>query len=396
MNCPYCQKTTDPSYNYCINCEQQVKCKNCGEILVPNKSKCLNCGVALIVDNPIALMNEFTLEETYSNKSSSRSVRGKLSDTAIAQVAAMISSQTRQFVPQINRKKTSPGQFALPFDTQQPEPIDTVTDTESDSRFEPSNIKADTSLSRFFVKDGEADLVAQTKDFKGKNKKEQQIRFMLMFVGAYKELYHKPVPNQQSIFNALANSNMLDINAKAIHFQTVKKYLTSLDQGLVLNFEGEKEIKNIIADMQDDTKIGFTNWDKPAKARGKQSRLSAETEKTLKEWIDRALPSNFENFDIRSLKKPIHYAMLSIYLLTKEFKVAEAVQPALIYKYLKGKFATISSPEASIKRTLTKPESGSFLLKNGDGNYYLTPKGEEEVKKWVIRTETMDSKNGTE
>ena len=84
--------------------------------------------------------------------------------------------------------------------------------------------------------------------------------------------------------------------------------------------------------------------------------------------------------------------MVSIYLLTKEFKVAEAIQPALIYKYLKGKFSTISSPESSIKRTLTLPESGSFLLRNGYGNYYLTIPGEEEVKKWLTDEKEIEPK----
>jgi hypothetical protein len=79
--CPYCETQISEKYNFCLNCERQVKCKCCGELLVVGKSRCLVCGEGIVSqESSQAQMNEFSLEEKQTTKSASRRINARFSN----------------------------------------------------------------------------------------------------------------------------------------------------------------------------------------------------------------------------------------------------------------------------------------------------------------------------
>jgi hypothetical protein len=378
--CPFCNSQVEDKYNFCTNCEKQIKCVFCSEALIPNKSKCFKCGKSPESDIP-STMNEFTLEEKQSRGSSSRSVKGKLSDSAITSVAALLS---RTSLPIWSTKgidkKRSDGQLPLLAELSD----DTLEgkDIQHEEQKDTPRSDRDIKIQKYFEEDGNGSIIAKTIDFKGKNKKGQQINFMILFAGAYKSFFHKPVPTEQIFFDALKVKNMLDINVKTTYFKyVVTHYLMKVGNGYSLANPGETEIDRILIEMDDITKPGFTDWDKIGKSRGKPNHLTDEMDKKIKTWIDK--DANTGTFDIRTLKGPTQYAMFSIYLLTKSLKVLQSVTTPIMYEYLVGKFSTIPHSKDAIRKSLTRQKNAGRFKKASDGGFYLTPNAETEVAGWL-------------
>jgi hypothetical protein len=374
-NCVYCESLINNEYNFCVQCEKQIKCLKCGEFLLANKTKCLKCGTLITNDDrPQSLLNQLTLEESQTKNSSSRSIKGSLSDTAIVHIASLLSSGMSRPVSGNKARKTdaAAGQVALPF---MEENVDSITNQENTTNGSLHFQSGTDKVLKYFVKDGSS-LATKTIDFKGSNKKEQQIRLMLLFVAAYTAIYGKPVPNQQTIFDSLERNNMLDINAKAKHYKFVEtNYLMQVESGYSLKIEGEKEVEKIINEMEDKTKIGFTDWDKPGKTRANKA-LDDENNKKIKEWLETDL--NIGTFDIRTLQTPTKYALFGLYLLSVILKVGKAFSYSVVYEYLSKKF-TIPVGKDAIRKALSAKGNASRFEKSSDGSYYLTPTGEKEV-----------------
>ncbi len=90
-NCSYCDVLIDEAYNFCVSCEQQVKCLVCGSYLIKDKSKCLKCGTSLSVSQTVAApMNNFSLEEEQTESNYSRKLNLSFTDTAIDKVASVL------------------------------------------------------------------------------------------------------------------------------------------------------------------------------------------------------------------------------------------------------------------------------------------------------------------
>ena len=380
--CIFCEVQNPEEYNFCQSCEKQIRCLSCGKTFVKDKSKCLFCGKLLDVEVESNHFNELTLEQSITQKSSSRTFKGKLSDAAITQVAAVLSKTSPIFPSQTQlRKKTNVGQPELPLFSQQ-------DDTEIPEVSLPKADAGKPSASKYFIKNGDT-LAAKTIDFKGTNKREQQIRFMLFFVAAFNELQGKPVPTQKMIFDALDSNNMLDVHAKATHYKfTETNYLMQVDGGYAVKLEGEREINLILEEMADASKSGYKDWNKPGKPRSKSKAKNTNDEK-INEWL--GIDPTIGEFDIRLLKTPTKYSMFGIYVLTKKISVTTSVSYSALHTYLSKKFTHPVKKDA-IRKALNRPTNASRFLKTPEGDYYLTPQAEKDVAKWLT-SGTVDQKD---
>lgn len=94
--CQYCGAELDDRYNFCLNCNHQVKCTNCGGMLVRDKQICFVCGQPLVSQTGAqGQLNEFTLEEEQTENSAQRRINGRFSDEAVAHAAALLGGLTR-------------------------------------------------------------------------------------------------------------------------------------------------------------------------------------------------------------------------------------------------------------------------------------------------------------
>ncbi len=140
----------------------------------------------------------------------------------------------------------------------------------------------------------------------------------------------------------------------------------------------KSRIDTIIVEIFDSSINGFDLSGK-TKQGNRGSRNKSDEMNLLNEW--KSKHSTLESFDIRSLGTIVNYALFSLYEITKEIKVAESVKPTLAFKYLEMRYKTISVKKEAFVKALTKKENKTLFGKTGDQGYFLTPKGELDIKK---------------
>ncbi len=209
--CPYCNFEISEEYNFCLNCDSQVKCTHCAKLLVPGKTCCFVCGNPLVSKElPQTQMNEFTLEEKQTTKSASRRINGRLSDDAFGQAAALFGGMSpSRLVHQSAEINSPPSKKLLSLPQDNPDEADQVVEgyhsVEQSSTLSGNEDDRDRAF-QFFEVDGEAELVAKVTDYKGKTKKEQQQRFILVYVWAFLHIFGRAVPSKEHINSAAKRS----------------------------------------------------------------------------------------------------------------------------------------------------------------------------------------------
>lgn len=377
--CPYCNSISPEQYNFCINCEIQIKCLQCGSLLVANKSRCLSCGKRIEeADTGSASINRFTLEEKSTSKSSYRKIEGHLSDNAFGQAASLFGGlpQTRPSSSHQPRIIHEASRLALPNS----HPVITETDSsfeESKGGDEAITVTPEmppshhTSMpidraQRYFDLDSDSELIARMSDFKGVNKQEQQKRFMILYVWAYALILGKPEPSKKIILAALSKKGFSDSNSFK-HFSSIEnKYFSKAGGGYRINLDGEKEVNRILNEIENDSIRGFQDWDK-VKPRERSARLNKDISERIDRWVD--MPVDINNFDVRKLKKASNYALFTIWVLTSRLKVEKAVKPVEIFNYLKRKYAHVPVTQKTINAALARPYNASVIEKTSDGGY---------------------------
>jgi hypothetical protein len=401
-HCPYCNSATPDQYNFCINCEMQIKCLQCGVLLVANKSRCLGCGKRIEEHNAASgAINKFFLEESQTTETASRKIEGHFTDTAIGQVAAILGGLSNYQVMPISQVRNE-------TEVVRPALLDShpVSLGEVESSVEPLNngnqvirTVSETHSSelekaqQYFELDNENDIVARLSDFKGMNKQEQQKRFMVLYVWAYGLIIGKPEPSRRTIMNALATRGFSDSNSSKHFIDIENKYFTKVGEGYKINRDGDREVDRIIDEIEDHKIKGFQDWGK-VKSREKPSRLNKDISDRIDKWVD--MPIDINNFDIRTLKTPTNYALFAIWLLTSQLDVDKAVQSVEIFNYLARKFTHVPVKQENISAALKRPYNASFIERTADGKYYLTPVGEEKVTSWVQKGLQVDASSGSD
>ncbi|HEY9692316.1 MAG TPA: zinc ribbon domain-containing protein [Oculatellaceae cyanobacterium] len=385
-NCPYCDVLVDEAYNFCISCEQQVKCQVCGSYLIKDKSKCLKCGTSINTSQITATpLNNFSLEEEQSESNYSRKLNLSFTATAIDKVASVLSD----YVPLTPSKKTKPvaqpqQQLALPFLQT---PVENNPSTQSEITDEDivettgKNVSDNHSASDYFEKDGQGILISTTPDYKGKNKKLQQQRFSLLYVWAYNILYEEPVPSKEHLNQAAKKNGVYDTNYSTNLNHIANLSFIKSDDTFKLNPGGRSEVLKVLSEMQDSDLSGFEYWGKTRKNTNRGSRITKEDSQKIEEWVQ--MPSRFDSFDVRTLDTAYKCALLALYDITKELKIQDAVKPGVAYNYLIKRYKTISVTKENFSKALSNTkEYSKYFSRTSEGQYYLSPEAESLVEGW--------------
>jgi hypothetical protein len=390
FDCPYCGAKIDDKYNFCLNCNRQVQCIHCKELLVPDKPICFVCGKPIAAqETSQTQMNEFTLEEKQTKSSASRSIKGRFSDEAFGQAVAFLGGlpQSRPLSQPPTIQKSQPQALPLPATAEQLEyqhvesstieaEIPSSISTHSDG---PSG-DAKTRAAHFFETDGDGQLISMVTDYKGENKGDQQKRFMLLYVHAYNHHFGKPMPSEKVLFSAMRGRSIFDSNCYGYFDSVTSRYLVKTESGFRVNLDGQKEIELIVPQVEDQTRKGFQDWDKPGKPRSKRSSLNKDDVVLLNKWID--IPFDLD-FDIRKLKKVGNYVLFGYWLLTKKLDAAKALKSAVVFEFLKRKYTLVPGTPKAFSSALRRSYNSPYFQKTSEGLYYLTPEGESRVQKWL-------------
>jgi hypothetical protein len=323
-------------------------------------------------------MNEYSLDEKHTPKSSSRSIKLRFTDNAIDKAGAFLGGQAagqapvHRIMPQASPFQQPPK--ALPFaqnDEVSEEYAESVEQTEAVSGADERNVFS------IFEKDGD-DIIAVVSDFKGKTRKEQQQRFALLYVWGYQQVFDKSVPSDKSVLAALRKKEGLyDRNFYGYLDQITKQFLVKGLTGLKVNMHGSKEVDLIIAEINDDDIEGYAYWDtKPGR---KRASMNKDDEKEVKEWV--GMEVNIGGIDVRSLGNATNHAMFAVWSITRGLRLIDAVKSVMAYAYLTQKYSTVSVKYNAFGKALS--QNKAKFSKNPSGLYYLTPEAEGEVESWI-------------
>jgi hypothetical protein len=385
--CPYCNTEVNEKYNFCRNCKRQVKCTQCKEPLEVNEVMCFVCGSSSTSQEASqAPMNEFTLEEKQTTKSSYRRINGRFSD-AFGQNAAGLFGLMPQarLIPEPRRNIPTYQQHVLPapIDNQDGFTDQPINNFDSDDQIVPPlphDESRDKAL-RFFEITGEEELVAKVTDYKGKSKKEQQQRFVVLYIWAYSHIFGRAVSSKDHMNSAAKRASLYDRNFTTYFEQVAKTYLMSSDAGYKLNSPGIVMAAKIIDEMEDESKKGSPYWDAISKPARKRASLSKEDTQKVNQWVE--MPLEVGSLDVRALGSATNHAMFALWAITKELGVIPAVKPKMAYLYLTTKFTTVSVKLGAFTKSLSRPTNASRFNKNANGFYYLTEEAEREVQSWT-------------
>lgn len=384
-NCPYCDFLIDEAYNFCVSCEQQVKCLTCGSYLIKDKSKCLKCGNFLNTPQTAATpMNNFSLEEEQSDSNYSRKLNLSFTDNSIDKVASVLGGYV-PLVPPKSPKPVAQQQLALPFlqtseENEQLDQSEIMTDEAVETT--AKNVLDNNSPSDYFEKDGQGFLISNNHDYKGKNKKLQQQRFSILYVWAYNSLNRELVPNDH-LTQAAQRNGVYDQNYPTYLKEAANRFFTKLDGTFKLNPSGRAELSKIHAEMQDSDLSGSEYWNSTRKKSSRSPRATKEDAQRVEQWVQ--MPSKFDSFDVRGLNTRSDLAILALYDITKELKVETSVKPSLAYEYLTKRYKTVSITNKNLSDTLSDKRYKKYFERTSEGLYYLTQESESLAESWISK-----------
>ena len=386
-NCPYCNVEIDESFNFCVECERQVKCLSCSVLLLRNKSKCLSCGFPLQESQTNSVpMNTFSLQEEQSEQGYSRNINLSFTNETASTVASVVGGYVPFSAPsnrqQVVTIKQQQQPILPPF--QVSEQIEKDTYRSQDNTEKEIQDSSDTNYaSNYFEKDDNGYLVSKFPDYKGKNKKLQQQRFNLLYVWAH-ELYFNSSVSKEHLNQASKINGIYDRNYANYLKDTANRFLINNSDTFKLNPTGKGEVDKILSEIQDSELKGAEYWN--PKKRNNSPRTNKEDEQKIEQWLQKK--SRFDDFDIRTLKTAADLAILALYELTKELKVEESVKPTLAISYLLKRYTTISKSKRTIKESLAHKNYNKFFCRTDEGKYYLSPEAEKLAESWLTANNT--------
>lgn len=398
--CVYCQSDLDDRYNFCLTCNQQVKCTNCNGELVRDKTFCFHCGQPLVSQTVYrGQANEFTLEEKQTKSSSHRRINGHFSDEAFGQVAALFGGLTGS--RPVNPLPTTYHQEPLiPIESSDGHVLDQTNELHgAGDRIPPHDPPASddqdgsdkTKALELFKPHGENEVNAIAVDFKGKTWKEQQRRFILLYVWAFNEILGHLVPAKDNVIEAMKKVNVYDKNNTSKHYQEfANEFLLSTDQGLELNIPGSLLLRDVLTEISSEDE-GYVYWKKTTKPSPKRTSLNKEDEQQVNEWVEKSVDTG--DFDIRSLRNGTQWGMFAVWSITKRLGATSAVKPPMAYRYLTKKYTTVPVNQNAFSEALRRKNNANKFQKNADKNYYLTQQAEKEVESWIAAGKVEDTAN---
>jgi hypothetical protein len=252
-----------------------------------------------------------------------------------------------------------------------------VEEPVADEDVEVSVPQVATGYARFFERSGDRDLICLHSDFKGANKKAQQERFILLFVGAYEEAFGTPGPSRDVIYAAARQAQVYDGNLHK-YVDRMMNYMVFANGTFKLNEEGRDEANRVSADVADKAKKGF-DWRASAKPHRNGGGASNDEKSLVQGWVD--LDIDIGKIDVKGLKGT-HQAMFALWSLTTVLKVVKAVKPMLAYSYLKQKYTTIGGKQTSLSSAMTHERNRKLFGKNDKGEYFPTAESDVLVETW--------------
>jgi hypothetical protein len=395
--CQFCKQETPADINFCVACDNQIKCLECNHKTYAGKTFCLKCGKPLL-EKPSAnqAQNQYERDVEKNGDNYKEHTRFQLTDNAVREIAPYVVSQT---MPDAYNPNV-PVPPALPNRQAEEETVDTTYEdatppkasaseageqskSESQSEHKSDTANSNSQLNKYFEKDGNA-LISKGNDFKGQVWSDQQRNFIILYTQAHKELLGKPIPNKEAYKSLAIKLNLADPNNFTTHVnKQVAAFMSQKSDGLILNTAGEKELSKVLALMEDDSKKGQAYWSRSTTPTKPLSVLNKDDKDKVTQWISESGDITLGELDIRDISFARDYALLSSWIIIHHLKKASAVKWNEAFMFLTTKYKTTAVNGQAFSRAMQSKEGEKFFTKNGEGLFYLTSAGQQWVEDWI-------------
>ncbi|MEH1812605.1 MAG: zinc ribbon domain-containing protein [Nostoc sp.] len=412
QTCPSCQHPLPTIGFYCSNCPQQIRCKNCREMLLPGAKGCVMCGTpigeghngsASINDGSLPpVMNTLKFVET--SKGHSREIEAVLSNEVGiswggAAIAAIVGGQMTPGKPPNGRSvirdfsNAEPQQLSLFNDESGDEnnksTIDTVAQLPA-----AHGIDAD-KLKHIFRHNGEQLQLMETR-LKAGNRLDAGRRLTYLVL-----LYSLDVDGREEIprnelNDILKRVGLYDNNAITWIGKSADLIVERDMVGLRLS--GQEQARKVLAEVLDDKITGKWNLTTGATSRGSKSSAKSEEDsenstktskrknnvfsKEVESWVANWKPLAF-NIDFHAAIKDctvIQKGLFGLWAIGKAISNPEIVVSSYKLKQFLYLGFGIKIDERHLERTLQAALGQGSLIKVQSG-FQLLPPGLAEVER---------------
>lgn len=387
ITCQFCKKFTPADINFCVECDMQIKCLECGKKTFQGKDYCLYCSKPLAVRKlGSQAPNHYLRTVEQDGDRLKEHTEFSLSDKSVAEIAPFV---VGQILPNNKRVGSNP---SLPPQTDEAvtSAVDITQKQGSSPNVESNNtqpVKEQAVNSpkelRFFAED-DGFLIATIKDFKGKTWADQQKNFLLLYIFYYRLVFNKPIPNDEHLKSAAEKADIVDKNNFTSHIKNIHSgYLMPFAGGFILNEDGVKRANEIIS-LIDNNQIpeGNKYWSRNKTSSAPATpRIKEEDRRKVKEWA--AEKVELGKLDVLELKSAREYAMFAIWSITIALKKGDSVKRGEAFYYLSTKYANISVKSEAFLRAVDNNRPKYFESNPTDGSNYLTKLSQQIVEDWV-------------
>lgn len=361
-------------------------CQNpsCNALLAPNAKFCSQCGYSIPDVATQSQPNKYIRDVAGEGKNYKEHTEFSISDNAVNALAPLIVEQIFARQPQHMRQPAKQKEtVVLPetraitgdlFDQNEPIVEEQNQNPEQSWEKELSN-----GAAHHFRKDGEY-LLAVSQGYKGKDWKEQQCRFILMYASAYEEHFKQPVPNRKHFADAAQKAKVYDKNNFSRYLSGfIGGKLSEASTGIFINPAGQSEVKQILSEMEDPKiPLGEPYWNRSASDKSERHYLDADTKERIKQWAQEEV--NLGAIQLHNIASCRDYAILALGILTLDLKKADAVMWNEAYHFLKEKWAISAKPDAFSRTFDRKGNAGVF--RKTDKGYILQQQGIDIFEGW--------------
>ena len=382
ITCPYCEAKVIDDLNFCVECENQVRCLNCSSLLYKGKARCLKCGESLKeVATSVNRMNTYTLERKATRHSSSERIEIQASDTAINTFMGKLPIGLNTPLQPLHAKEIPSAPLpALPGEQERTISLESEAQVEGERKEKaPHPLTADNLFNK--QSDDEITPSKTLRDYIQNlpSKKERQQVFMMLLVWAHRQIFNKGI-SREKLLGAVRHENLHNQGVYTYLSELAKNYFKTVDDYYEVNpYDGEERVKEIVQAIQNPPVAGTATEQKKAGKRGRPSgSLNTKEVEAVEPWLGK-LPENFKQFDARQLSSAADWGAFGLYVLTKVLKVDQAVHAGLVYVYLVKEFPVMTAGRDAFVKRMGDSKTKRFR-KNAGGAYFLTPEAEAQIK----------------
>ena len=415
--CQHCGESTPSEYNFCVGCEKQIRCldASCGKAVYPGKDVCFGCGSPLVGKINVNSANNHLIRKVKQSKSNYEEYTElSVSDNAVGTLAPLLGAGN--FMPPppryqpvdvnkrpIGKQPANQGNlFSLPqgessgnsggnSEELHKSAAENGASESTEENEQPNNY----NQVRFFEVHDDS-ITPTTKDFKGQSWAEQQNNFFILYTNSYHRAFDKPIPDGKHLRTASESIGIIDKKNFSRHLEKfMSAYTMAVPGGFKLNDDGQREYKKVSALMEnEDGKAGLKYWVPSSTPAQSPPRISDADKAKVSSWLNDDV--DLGELDIRMLKSPSDYVLLTLWIVTKHLSKAEAVTNGEAFFYLLSKYSTVSIEPGQFRAAFVNNKGKLFNLNKSNNTWFLTPEGEERVKSWISGQAKTFKKKPTE